>query len=246
MRVPVAPYLPVTRPARSSRSNPAASSPNHPLGRGRSDIVVFNGRAVTQLPSTTGPRATNNAVSKLASQIEVAFDRAVALQRRGHLDEARRLYQQVLQWQPQHFQALHLLGVVEAQTNRPERAAELIATAIEIDPHSAAAHNNYANALCRLNRYADAVLSYDRAIALQPDYAQAHHNRGIALLALKRHEAAIASFDELIALSPHDAQAYYHRGLALMKLEQHEAAVASFDKALALKADVGFFGWRAE
>ena len=66
------------------------------------------------------------AVSTLAADIEAVLDLAAALHRRGEFDEARRLYRQVLEWLPGHFQALHLLGGVEAQTNHPERAADVL------------------------------------------------------------------------------------------------------------------------
>lgn len=171
---------------------------------------------------------------KSAVPFEAAFEQAVTLHRRGRFDEARLLYQQVLQLRPRHFDALHLLGVVAAQTDHPEHAAELIGNAILINPQNVAAHNNYGNALCRLNRYTAAVESYDRAIALQSNHADAHCNRGAALLALERYEAAIASYDRTIALSPNNAAAHCGRGIALLSLGQRAAAIASFDESIAL------------
>ena len=102
-----------------------------------------------------------------STRVEAAFEQAFALHRQGRFDEAGPLYQQVLQLQPRHFQALHLLGIMAAQTNRPDRAVELIGKSILVDPQSVAAHNNHGNALCQLNRHAAAIQSYDRAIALE-------------------------------------------------------------------------------
>jgi protein O-GlcNAc transferase len=173
----------------------------------------------------------------MATQADAAFQQAYALHRQGRFDEAGLLYQQVLQLQPRHFQALHLFGVMAAQTNHPDRAAELIGEAILIDPQSVAAHNNHGNALCQLNRHAAALQSYDRAIALKSDYADAHYNRANALRVLGFYEAAVASYDRVVALSPNNAAAHHNRGNGLFELRQYEAAIASHDQAIALKPD---------
>src|ERR1700759_1932327 len=49
-------------------------------------------------------------------------DQAIALQRSGRLDEAERLYLEVLAHDPQDFTARHLLGVTRAQSGRIDEA----------------------------------------------------------------------------------------------------------------------------
>lgn len=73
---------------------------------------------------------------------------------------------------------------------------------LQEQPQHTAAHNHYANLLCRLNRHAEALPSYERAIALAPDDAQAYYFRGLALMKLEQHEAAVESFDKALALKP--------------------------------------------
>ena len=67
------------------------------------------------------------------------YDAAVALHRQGRLAEAERIYRRVLQQQPEHFDALHLLGVIAYQTNDLRAAEELIEKAIKVDPTNAVA-----------------------------------------------------------------------------------------------------------
>jgi len=55
-----------------------------------------------------------------------AYERALALHRSGHLDEAADLYLQVLVDVPAHCGALHLLGVVQGQRGRFAEAFELV------------------------------------------------------------------------------------------------------------------------
>jgi predicted O-linked N-acetylglucosamine transferase (SPINDLY family) len=171
--------------------------------------------------------------SDTAAWVDAAYRQALSLHQQGRIEDARLLCQRSLQHQPQHFGALHLLGVIAGQSNHPELAAALIAEALKIDPQNIAAHNNYGNALCQLNRHEAAVESYDRAIALEPHYTDALYNRGNALRALALYEPAVASYEKVIALSPNHAAAHYNRGNALVALGQREAAIASFDLAIA-------------
>ncbi len=179
------------------------------------------------------PRARNPAVIALKAK----FDQAVALHQQGKLAEAERIYGEVLQQQSNHFDALHLLGVICAQTKQTERAVGLITKAIRLNAKVAAAHNNLGNALMDLKRSEDAVASYNKAIALNPEYAEAHNNRGNALQGLKRYEEAISSHEKAIALKPEYAEAYNSRGVALEDLRRPEDAVASYDRAIALRPD---------
>jgi predicted O-linked N-acetylglucosamine transferase (SPINDLY family) len=172
-----------------------------------------------------------------AAHVEAVFQRALALHQQSRLDEARALYEQTLRFEPRHFRALHLLGIIALQNNQAELAIELIGKAIVVEPLSVAAHVNYGNAQAERQRFDDAVASYDKAIALQPDCAEAFHNRGNALRELKQHAAAVASYDRAVALKPDYAEAYLNRGLALSDLNQREAAIASYDKAISIRPD---------
>ena len=54
---------------------------------------------------------------------QALFQRGFALHQQGQLQEAQNIYQQVLRLNPQHFDALHLGGVILAQTGDPAGAA---------------------------------------------------------------------------------------------------------------------------
>jgi predicted O-linked N-acetylglucosamine transferase (SPINDLY family) len=158
----------------------------------------------------------------------------LALQQLGRFDEARALYEQVLAKDPQDFDALHLLGVIAAQTHNPSLAVDLIDRAIAINPRVAAAYSNRGAALKQLKRLDEAVSSYERAIALQPDTPEAHSNLGNALRELRRPEQALASYDRAIAIKPDYADAHYNRGQALKDLKRLDESAASYAHTLEL------------
>jgi predicted O-linked N-acetylglucosamine transferase (SPINDLY family) len=170
----------------------------------------------------------------IAATLQAKFNHGLTLHQQGKLAEAERIYGEVLLEQPNHFDALHLLGIVAAQTQRTEQAVELLRRAIELNPSIPNAHNNLGNVLTELDDPVAALTSYDRAIALNPNYAVAHNNRGVALQDLDRPADALDSYDRAIALNPNYAEAYNNRGTALVDLNRPDNALDDYDKAIAL------------
>ena len=191
-----------------------------------------------QIPNRT--QQLKKQVVQIDPNIVKIFQQGLTFHQRGQLSQAKAAYEQVLEKQPKHFDALHLLGVIANQTKNLTLADELIGKAIEINPNVASAYSNRGNVLQALKRLDDALASYDKAIALKPDYADAFNNRGNALQELKRLDDALASYDKAIALKPDYADALNNRGNALKELKRLDDALASYDKAIALKPDYEF------
>jgi tetratricopeptide (TPR) repeat protein len=139
--------------------------------------------------------------------------------------------------QPTHFDALHLSGLIYAQSRNLVLALELLSKAINIKPDFAHALSNRGNVLKELKRFEEALTSYDSAISIKPDFADAYYNRGIALKELKRFEDAIASYDRAIEIMPDFAEAYSNRGNALTELKREEEAVANYKRAIEIMPD---------
>jgi tetratricopeptide (TPR) repeat protein len=165
------------------------------------------------------------------------FSQGFALHQQGKLAEAQRIYEEVLQQQPNHFDALHMLGVIALQTRRKERGIELIRKAIGLNANVAAAHSNLAVGLKELKRLTEALASCEIAISLRPNIPEMHNLRGATLMDLNRTAEALLSFDRAIALKPNYAEAYNNRAVALRNLRRLEDALASCERAIALKPD---------
>ena len=102
-------------------------------------------------------------------------------------------------------------------------------------PDCAVTHNNRGAVLLQLQRYDEAMASFDQAIKLKPDYANAHYNRGCTLRQLNQRDAALASYDRAIALKPDHFEAYKNRGAILQEMKRYDEALASYDQAIAIK-----------
>ena len=123
-----------------------------------------------------------------------AMQHAAAAYNNGEWAKAEHLTRLILNAQADHFGALNLLGIIAAQTRRPEEAADLLRRAVAARPTDAAAHSNYGNSLNELKRFEDALGSYSRALKIKPDFAEAYFNRGNILRELKRFEEALDSY----------------------------------------------------
>jgi Tfp pilus assembly protein PilF len=86
----------------------------------------------------------------------------------GRLAEAEQLYRKVLGVQPNHPEALHLLGVIALQCGKNEAAAELIERALQIEPSKPDFLIDLGAAYRRLGRLPDAERCYRVALAQQP------------------------------------------------------------------------------
>ena len=139
--------------------------------------------------------------------------------------------------QPNHFDSLHLLGVIFHQRGNHAEAVRQIDAALKINPKAAFAHNNRGLVLQELKRFDEALASYDKALALEPDYPEAFNNRGVALAELQRLDEALASYDKALALKPDNAAAFNNRGAALKELKRFDEALASCERAIALKPE---------
>ncbi len=162
------------------------------------------------------------------------YGQAAALHQRGQLQDAEKLYLQILAATPGAFAPRHMLGVLRAQQGRVEEAGELIAAALALNPNDAGALVNYGNVLTLLGHFGEAVASYDRALGIAPD-SETFNNRGHALQSLNRTADALASYEAALGRDPNNVQALFKRGVVLGELGRADEALASYDRVLALQ-----------
>ncbi len=165
------------------------------------------------------------------------FRDGLALHRSGRLQDAARLYRRVIDSEPRHAGALHMLGVVRLAQERHGDAETLLARSLAIEPGFAAGQYNHGCALQSLGRAAEADAAYGRAIALDPCHAGAHLNRSGVLLLLRRPGEAFEAAKRAAELQPAMAAAHCNAGLALKASGHAERAEAMFRAALACDPD---------
>ena len=167
------------------------------------------------------------------------FAAGLAHHQAGRLAQAETHYRETLALQPDHADALHLLGVIASQIGRHDVAVDLIGRAIAHDQTSSLYYSNHGLALAGLRRFEEAIKSYDRALSLRPDNAEVLYARGNALVALERPHDALEAYQRAIRAKPDHAEALCNRGAVLAGLGRNDEALASYDRALAVAPGFG-------
>jgi tetratricopeptide (TPR) repeat protein len=161
------------------------------------------------------------------------MDAAARYYRTGQQGEAERCCREVIAEAPRHFDALHLLGVLELDRKKYAEAIEWLTRAAELLPDNARVHYHIGNAFLELKRYEEAEAVFRRAVALDANDSSAHNNLGNALAGQQRHEEAVECFRQTLTLAPSHARAQYNLGRSLAALDRLEEAMQSFEAALA-------------
>ena len=157
--------------------------------------------------------------------------------RAGRFGEAGRLYRSALQAQPEHPDALYLLGVVNLQTGDPGAALALLERAIAASPAQPEFHNTCGEAYRALGRLEAASEEYRQAIRLDPGHAGAENNLGNACRDLGRADEALAHYRRAAELAPDFPMARNNLGVALKDSGATEEGIVQLRRAIALMPD---------
>jgi len=155
----------------------------------------------------------------------------------GRLEPAEAIYREILDVEPGHPAALHLLGVIAHQDGDSESAWPLIQQATREAPDYAEAHADLGLVFNALGRVDEAIACYRRSLSINPDNSGAHNNLGNALFASGRFDEAVNSYRGAIAQRPDYAKAHSSLGLVLNRLSRTGEALEHCRRAVALEPD---------
>ena len=165
----------------------------------------------------------------------VEIDTAIAAHRAGRLDEARRLYTQMLDADPRHASAWHFLGVLQHQTGDSELAVASISRALELDPGYADAHNNLGNIYRETNHYDAALESYQHVVEIAPRHADAWNNIGVMHSGRGEYAEAERAYARALEIDPAHVAAWQNRGGLAERVNEFDASIAAYRRAIELR-----------
>jgi tetratricopeptide (TPR) repeat protein len=162
------------------------------------------------------------------------FALALKQHQAGNLSQAERLYHEILEAQPGHADALHLLGLIAHQAGRHDEAIELIGRALTLEPEIAVYHANLGVAYEAAGELDLAAVSLNNALSIRPNDADTFYNLGNVLRHQQRMEEAVIHYQQAIGLKPDYAQAHCNLGVALAAQGKLDEAVTHYKNALRL------------
>ena len=93
--------------------------------------------------------------------------------RSGQFAEAERACRDALAFDPNHFDALHLLGVIASRFGDNEAALDLLGKAIALNDRDLESRLNMGLVFAALGRRDEAVAQFTRAVGLNPTFVPA-------------------------------------------------------------------------
>jgi tetratricopeptide (TPR) repeat protein len=157
---------------------------------------------------------------------------------RGDLANAERLALSILARETSP-DALHLMGLVRLEQNRPDAALDFLQRSLAARPAQPNVLVNLGKTFKILGSLAEAAPAFEAALAARPDLAEAIYELGDLQYCAGDHPAAEASFRKLLALEPHHLQAKLCLGVILANSGRPAEAEALLGEGLIQARDTG-------
>jgi tetratricopeptide (TPR) repeat protein len=176
-------------------------------------------------------------MSDSQASLSELYQQALDCQRQGDLKTAKVHYLSVLQLDPDHADALHSLGNIDAREGRLDDAERLVRKAIALRPLKAAFINSLGNLMKARGKLDEAMFMYEQAARLQPDLAAAHSNLADIMLQTGNPDGAVDAAFRALKADPNLAGGYAVLGRALNNLGRFDEAVDAFRRAVVIRPD---------
>ncbi len=164
--------------------------------------------------------------------IIIDINAALNYHQTGQFEQAKLIYQQLLQNDPTNATALHYLGLIYHQQEHTEYAIELLKKSLVIKSHDAIVHNNLGIIYMEKNQLDAAIDCYEQALKIEPNYAAAYYNKGYVLQKQQLLNQAIHCYEQAILLNPDYTEAYHNLGLIYQHQAAFDTAIHYYEKAL--------------
>ncbi len=164
--------------------------------------------------------------------IEQALGLAIQHHQAGRLAEAESIYRQILQQQPQHADALHLLGVLAGNARQVDAGAGLMRQAIALRPMEPLFRFNLAKLLAQAGQQRESLEAWRQMENLFPQNAEVPYELGNVLQVVGDSGRAMEAYRRAIALKPDYAEALNNLGVVLMAQRRVAEAEECFLRAV--------------
>jgi tetratricopeptide (TPR) repeat protein len=161
----------------------------------------------------------------------------------GRLEEAERLYREILRENPVNVDAIRMLGRVALGASRNADAERLFRRAIKIAPDFAGALTDLGRLCKEQNRFEEAIECFERVIDLEPDNPQAYFQLAGTLAPAALTYRAIEAYEKALELNPKFPGARLGLGHTLKTVGRQEEAIAAYRECIRLRPDNGESYW---
>ena len=144
--------------------------------------------------------------------IDQAMREAIDLQSRNQFDEAKSIYNKIIEHDDKNSDAYHLLSLIDLVHNKLDEAKSNIIKAIDLQPDISVYHSNYGNILYQSNNLEYSIQEHKKAIKLDKKNFQSFYSLGVIYSHLKNYEKSIEFYKKALKLD--DESSVAHNNLA--------------------------------
>jgi len=172
-----------------------------------------------------------------------ALAHAAEHQQAGRLEEAEKIYREILRNNPENVDALRLLGTLAMGRGRFHEAENLFRRAVSYTPDYMEAHLDLGRVLKEQQRLHEAIRSFEKAIELEPGNLQANFLLASVLAPAARTYDAIAAYRKVLEIRPNHPGALLGLGHTLKTVGQQEEAIQAYRDCIRMKPASGETYW---
>ncbi len=170
---------------------------------------------------------------KTIGNIDSLLQRAIIHHQAGQVEEAKKLYLDILGQNPNQAQALNLLGLVAQQTGEYSRAVKLAKKAVAIEP-DARFLSNLGTAYRSAHKFEQAAAAFQQALKIDPGLIEAQFNLAGLYLDHGRNQEAITWFRKVISLKTTMLPAHEGLGQAFLNSDNFTEALSCAESVLSM------------
>ena len=183
------------------------------------------------------PLQSGHAPNLMSDLVQSLFNFALKMHQIGRLEEAFAAYHEILNIDQEHYESIHLIGVIYIQLQQPTKALAYLNQAIDFKKDFAAAYSNRGRAFEDLDDMSSALNDYNKAVILEPQNVSFLKNKINILRKQKNYPEALVNIDKILLITPDDVEVLNNRGVILFEQKKYDEAILSYKKALSLKTD---------
>ncbi len=163
------------------------------------------------------------------------FDFAKTLVEQGEVDRAMRVYDTLLELDPNHHDARFALAGVQAAEGLYEEAANNYRTVLKFREDVPEVYVAYAELLMQRDHFEEAERILWQAVSIAPENALALRALGGVLMRRHEHREALEAFSRASQEDPEDARTWMMIGVVRGRLGDRAGALSALEKALTLE-----------
>jgi predicted O-linked N-acetylglucosamine transferase (SPINDLY family) len=171
----------------------------------------------------------------MTSQINLLLQDAINNFKRNNFSEAKILLLKILDVEPQNFDSLNIIGVINGIENKHIDAINFFKKAQKIRPNYNIINFNLGKALSEIGNELEAIKYYKIAIKLDKNHLGSLLNFGKSLHQLERYDEALIYYDRALKLKPDYFEAHYNKANTLKTLKRYDEALIHYDQAIKLQ-----------